>query len=318
MSEQLNIFNDGAVTWNSYGKFEALPEETGNDTLDKIIEISGYSYDPIQDVFYSNMDPWQRKIGYCRFFDEASALTGMIIDCEPIVFNYNNKQWMIGLWKGQYDMVTGAEVGVYNRTPGFNPLSYIFGAFYKSASDAELLQMSCTLKKNGKELFTRRDKHWWLTGFRLGEFSEPSELTMTVTITLLNEIMRDAFIQGLKNAGYSELEFTHSGTTVSFEFGNPHTPQPMTRTKTLERIVQWKNEQLCDRFQEITGSSNTVPEKVKAVEELAPELYAKIIKMGRAKPLYDIYQTALIVTITLLIIIVGMVWSAYSAGSEEN
>lgn len=318
MSEQLNIFNDGAVTWNNYKNLGVLPEETGNDTLDKIIEISGYSYDPKQDVFYSNMDPWQRKIGYCRLFDEASALTGMIIDCEPIVFKHNDKQWMIGLWKGQYDMVTGGEIGVYTRAPKTNPLNLICGAYYKSADNTELLQMSFTLKKNGKELFIRQDKHWWLTGFKLGEFSEPSELTMAVTITLQNEKMLAAFIKGLKNAGYSEQEFTPYGTTVSFEFGTPHTPQPMTRTKTIEWLVQWKNEQLCNEFQEITGSSNTLPEKIKAIEELAPELYAKIMRMGRSKPIYDIYQTALAVTVAVLIIIIGTVWSACTAGSKNK
>ncbi|WP_407313948.1 DUF4474 domain-containing protein [Desulfosporosinus sp. SB140] len=311
MSDKLNIFNDGSITWGSYENFGTLPEETGNDALDKVIEATGYSYDPKQDIFYSNMDPWQRKIGYCHFFDEAAAPTGMIIDCEPIFFNYNNKQWMIGFWKGQYDLVTGSEIGVYTRTPNRNPLNLIFGALYQSATNDELLQMSSTLKKNGKELFTRQDKHWWLTGFKLGEFSQPSELTMAIRITLLNEIMCDAFVEGLKNAGYSEHEFKRNGSTVSFEFVSPHTPQPITRTKTIERIVQWKNEQLCNMYEEITGSSNTLPEKLKAIEELSPKLYEKIINMGRSKPLYDTHQTVLAVAIALLIIIIGAICSVF-------
>jgi hypothetical protein len=308
MSKKFTFNTSGAITWNNYEKFGSLPEETGNEELDKIIEITGYSYDPKQDIFYSNMDPWQRKIGYCHLFDVAAAPMGMIIDSEPIFFNYNNKQWMIGLWKGQYDLVTGAEIGVYTRSPNFNPLRYISGDFYTSANNNERLQMSYTLKKNGKVLFTRQEKHWWLTGFKLGEFSQPSELSMSIMITLQNNLMRDAFIEGLRNSGYSDRDFTHYGTTVSFEFGVPHTPQPITRAKSFEWLIQWKNEELCKKFQEITGSSNSIQDKVKAIEELAPDLYTKITRMGRSKPIYDMYHSTLAVSVTLLLLIIGAVW----------
>lgn len=36
-------------------------------------------------------------------------------------------------------------------------------------------------------------------------------------------------------------------------------------------------------------------DKVNAIEEQAPELYQKIIKMGKAKPLFGIYETVLLV-----------------------
>ncbi|MDQ7094055.1 DUF4474 domain-containing protein [Desulfosporosinus sp. PR] len=311
MSEQINIFDEEPIRWDNYKNFGALPEETGIDALDEIIEITGYSYDPEQDIFYSNMDPWQRKIGYRRFFDEAAAPTGMIIDCEPITFQYNNKEWLIGFWKGQYDLVTGSEIGVYTKSSKRTLSSLIFGTLYQSATNDELLQMSSTLKKNGKELFTRQDKHWWLTGFKLGEFSQPSELTMEISVTLQDQTMCAAFIKGLNDAGYSEQELRRSGLTVSFEFNTPHTPQPLTRTKALERIVQWKNEQLCNMFQEITGSSTTLPEKLKILEQLSPNLYNRIIDMGRSKPLYNLQQTLLAVSIALLIIIIGAVCSIY-------
>ncbi|AFM39517.1 hypothetical protein Desaci_0450 [Desulfosporosinus acidiphilus SJ4] len=309
MPELLTISNSGTFPWESYDKLRNLSDETGDKTLDELIEISGYSYDPVQDIFYSNMDPWQRKMGYCRLFDEAAAPMGMIVDCEPIFFNYNDKQWMIGFWKGQYDLVSGAEIGVYTRTLNGNPLRNIFGAYYQSANDDELLQMSFTLKKNGKVFFSRQDKHWWLTGFKLGEFSQPSELSMTIKLTLNNTIMRDAFIDGLKAAGYSDEEFTYFGTTVGFNFDVPHTAQPITRAKTLEWIIQWKNEQLCKEFQEITGSSTTVPEKIKVIEESAPELYKKVLRMGRFKPLYSMYQAILTAIVALIVIITGAVFS---------
>ncbi len=271
-------------------EFGFLPQRTGYDELDKAIETAGYSYDPRQDIFYSNMDPWQRKVGYCRPYDEAAAPLGMIIDCEPIYFEYSGTKWMIGFWKGQYDLVTGGEIGVYTRGLELTIPGIYSGTFYNCASSAELLPMSYTLKKNGNTLFTRKGEHWWLTGFKLGEFSEPSELTMDIKITLNNEIMRDAFLTGLSDAGYSDVELTIARNTVSFTFDIPHTLQPITRTTATDRIIQRKNKLLCDKYQEITGTSEKIQDKIKVVEEQSPEMYEKIVKIGKSKPLYELYE----------------------------
>jgi hypothetical protein len=215
----------------------------------------------------------------------------MIMDCEPIKFEYDGRKWMIGLWKGQYDLVTGGEIGVYNEAFDFKAFGVFKDTFYHCASNSDLLLMSFTLKKNGKTLFTREGVHWWLTGFKLGEFSEPLELSMDITITLVNSMMRDAFITGLWDAGYSLDEFTKAGNSVSFRFGTPHTAQPLTRTKATDWIIQRKNEQLCLKYQEITEPFNTVQDKVKAIEEQKPKMYQKIIKLGKSKPFYGRYET---------------------------
>jgi len=49
-------------------------------------------------------------------YDEAAAPLGMIVDCEPIHFEYKGKRWLIQFWKGQYDLPTGAEVGYMQPT----------------------------------------------------------------------------------------------------------------------------------------------------------------------------------------------------------
>ena len=290
MSVQITKSKDETVTGRNSNKFSVVPKGTGNDELDKAIETAGYSYDQKQDIFYSNMDPWQRDIGYCRLYDELAAPFGMIIDCEPIHFEYLKKEWMIGFWKGQYDLVTGAEIGVYTRAFDLNILGFFSGGYYDCVSNTDLLKMSYTLKKNGKTLFTREGVHWWLTGFKLGEFSEPSELTMDINITLHNVMMRDAFVTGLWNAGYSLDEFTRDGTTISFTFASPHTPPPITRIPATDRIIQRKNQLLCEKYQEITGTSNNVQDKVKAIEEQAPKMYDKIIRTWQSKQLYEMFS----------------------------
>ncbi len=59
--------------------------------MDKAIVAAGYAYDNKQDIFYSKIDAWQRQMGYCRLYDEAASLMGMVVDSEPVFFEYNNK-----------------------------------------------------------------------------------------------------------------------------------------------------------------------------------------------------------------------------------
>ena len=61
--------------------------------------------------------------------------------------------------------------------------------------------MSYTLYKKDKVLFRYHDIHWWLTGFSLGEFSEPS-ICNEFEINLKDKTMKDAFVEGLINTGY--------------------------------------------------------------------------------------------------------------------
>ena len=117
---------------------------------------------------------------------------------------------------------------------------------------------------------------------------------MDIAITLQNVKMRDAFITGLWNAGYPLDEFTRNGATVCFTFANPHTPPPITRIPATDRLIQSKNELLCEKYQAITGSTNTFLDKVNAIEEQAPEMYDKIIRAGKSKQLYETFSSWLI------------------------
>jgi len=258
------------------------------DELFKTIQDAGYLYDQEQDIFYSSMDPWQKDMGYAAFYDDFAILSGMIIDCEPIKFVYEGKEWLIEFWKGQYGLSTGCEIGVYVKE---NTERNIAGAykdsFYKGVSDEDRLQMAFALKKMGKVLFTRNDKHWWLTGFKLGEFSEPTDLIMDVSITLKDFIMRDEFIKALKNVGYLKNEIFINRTTVSLRFDKPRTQQPSTRIEELDWITQRKNKMLCDKYDEITKGYNNFPDKMNAIENKAPEIYNKIINIGKSKEIFN-------------------------------
>ena len=174
------------------------------------VDAAGFLYDPRQDIIYSKMYPLQRHFGYAYGYDAAALAMNAIIDCEPIFFDYGGKTWMIELWKGQYGLETGCEIGVYNRASGapfpYSILDATVGKrpndpnpshnlFFDCASDSELLTMSSTLYRNGEKLFCRGpERHWWLTGFKWGVLSEPSDLTMDVSITCLDEVMTSALV----------------------------------------------------------------------------------------------------------------------------
>lgn len=264
---------------------------TGNDILDKAIVTAGFAYDLQQDIFFSRMDAWQRHRGYCRLYDEMAAPFGMIIDCEPVYFEYDGKKWLIELWKGQYDLTTGGEVGVYvTEAPDLNVPGIFNGIFYRCAGDEDLLSISFSLEKNDKTLLVRDDRHWWLTGFKLGEFSDPSELKMKVLIALKDEMMCEAFVEGLEKTGYSKSEIVVRGNTVGLEFAETRTRQPSTRTPETDRIIQMKNKLLCDKYLEITGPYDNFPDKMKAIQDKAAELLDKVINIGKPKQLFDMYE----------------------------
>ena len=82
--------------------------------LNADLEETGFAYELKGDYFYSLMNCWQRKVGYCQLYDEAAPLFNMIMDCEPVTFSYAGKRWLIELWKGQYGITTGAEIGIYH------------------------------------------------------------------------------------------------------------------------------------------------------------------------------------------------------------
>ncbi|UWG95342.1 DUF4474 domain-containing protein [Dehalobacter sp. DCM] len=279
----------------------ALPQGTGDPDLDQVIKNAGYAYDPQQDIFYSTVNPWQRRAGYCRLYDEASAPMGMIIDCESINFDYNDQKWMVGFWKGQYDLVTGGEIGLYKGAFHYTLPGLFRGMFYKSVSDDEMIPMSFVLKKNGRILLTREDTHWWLTGFKLGEFSQPWELSMTICLTFPEEAMTAAFIGGLKKAGYSKTEYQVSGSSILINFTSPHTKQPTTRTPSTDSLIQAKNKALCEKYLEITGPYNNILDKMKAIENQAPDLYKNVIKIAKSKAFYEIWIKIILLGLTSLV-----------------
>ncbi len=266
-------------------------DDDDGSTIDELIGTAGYAYNPKKDIFFSTMYAWQRNMGYCRLYDEAAAPLGMIIDSEPIRFSYGGKRWLIEFWKGQYGMTTGCELGVYSSNwPDLNIPGVFDGTFYSCASNKDRLNMGFILYKNGEKIMTRKGKHWWLTGFKLGEFSEPSELSMDVYITLKNRSMRDAFLQSLQKEGYTEGQYEVRGNTVALHYDKPHTRQPYTRSATTDKLMLAQLKRNCEIYQVLTKGFTSLKDKVSAVKEGSPEVYSELFKIGKPASIFSAFD----------------------------
>lgn len=268
------------------GTEEERVEELNND-----LKPFGFAYDLSQDIFYSIMNCWQRNFGYCRLYDEATATFSMIIDCEPIYFRYKGKKWLIEFWKGQYGMTTGGEVGIYYTTgPDLNIPGLFNGTFYKCVNDKDRIDMSFAFRKNGNLLFTRSAHHWWLTGFKLAEFSQPSELTMEIILDLYDRQMAEAFVIGLQEAGYKDGEYAIRGRRVYVHFDKPHNQQPFTRNKLTTSIMQRNNRSYCDAYNQLTQSYISTLDKLSYVKQQSPQMYNKIMSVGKPYQVFESYN----------------------------
>lgn len=208
---------------------------------------AGFSYDPKNDVFYSTKNAWQRSFGYCHLYDVASPIFRMIIDVERVTFYYNNKNWLITFWKGQYGIVTGAEIGVYAT----NQKMINKNTLYLPVKDNEMLDMGFILYKRNEELTRIENRHWWLAVFKLGMFSKPRHLSMDIKLTFPNKEMLNAFLKSFRKIGYKDKHYKIENNTFYFTFKRPKTHKVWTRSWILDGITQRlnrKNAKLYDKY----------------------------------------------------------------------
>lgn len=238
----------------------------------------GFAYNAEKDIFYSTKNAWQKHFGYTYIYDVLAPIFRMIVDTEPIRFFYNNKNWLITLWKGQYGIVTGAEIGVYYT----NQKKVNKKTVYFPVNDSEMLNMSLILYKNGEVIAKAYARHWWLAIFKLGMFSRPSELSMDINITFLNHEMLDAFIESFKKIGYTSENFKVIDNTFCFKYTKSRTRKVWTRSwiaDNIRQIFNRKNVDLYNKYladyiddNKIDDSRTPVNQKLIMVNELLPDL----------------------------------------------
>ena len=178
--------------------------------------VFGYLYDPSEKCFYTAADPWQRNVGYNSIFDTAAPLSLINFDTLRLRFEYDNKDWMIQLWKGQYGLIFyGAEVGVYTK-PKDRTIMH-----YDCASDDEMLKMSMDFLEYKRGTWSKRFSrpygyYWWCTGFVPGnKFGDFSGIGLDMRITAKDYTMLNALKGALDK---NKITYTTKGLDVYFSY----------------------------------------------------------------------------------------------------
>lgn len=242
--------------------------------LNSLIEPFGYCYDNCSDIFISTLDAWQKNFGYCRLYDEAAPSMNMIFDCEPIYFNYQNQTWLIEFWKGQYGINTGAEVGIYHAKSILKKYE-LSTALFSAVPESEMLPISYELtNKDGSAIFCVSKVHWWLASFRMGLFSNPSDLRLKVSIAFPDEEMKRSYINGLLEAGYPADEIYIHHQTVSIFFATPNSSQPIRHIRS--RIATWQNKTFIKLYLFITKPFCHTADRLLYLYYFAPRLFRSI------------------------------------------
>lgn len=233
----------------------------------------GFTFDLNKDLVISKNDSWQRNYGFMDLYDYKAPFFNIVMDSQPIYFEYDKKHYRIEFWKGQYGITTGAEIGIYVRDDTSK-----FKNYYRAANDNERLEMTFELTKKCK-LFRRCDLSWWLTGFDIGVFSKPKDLKMSICLKFPNQEMANAFKKGLINAGYAHDNIEVCDNIICFNYCTPSNYKPNYShklIKCLAQIMNWINVHiyLC-----LTRMFNRTIDKLTYLRYMAPCLYKFIIRL---------------------------------------
>lgn len=249
-------------------------------TLNNLLEPFGYSYSSSQDVLTSRIDAWQGEFGYSSFYDDAASHFGMIIDSLPIYFNYDGKTWLIELWKGQYGINTGCEIGIY-RADRILCESELDNTLFKSVGVEEMPELSFILynSESNTEIARMCEQHWWLTAFKPGLFNNPSKLSLWSCITLRSHSMAAAFFNALIREGYKSNEINFYRNTVSFTFEHPFACTCHNSFRI--RAAQYLNKLLCRLFLFITRPFDFSADRLLYLYYHLPFIFRRILDIRK-------------------------------------
>lgn len=242
-----------------------------------MLEPFGFAYDRQSDSFYSLMDAWQREMGYCRLYDEAAPALGMILDCEPVTFSYGGRRWLIELWKGQYGLSAGGEIGVYSTDREDMQSERFTGVFYDCVPDEQRLPLSFVLRRGEQVLLQRRGVHWWLTGFVLGEIAPPGAVAMDALLSFPDEEMCRAFTGGLRPSATGPRN-TRCWAPAYSSVLRRRTRSRRASRRLSEGVVQRINEENCRLFERATAPYGDTLDKLEYLEAAAPDLFAFFLR----------------------------------------
>ena len=173
----------------------------------------GFNFSLSEMVLYATVECWMRDFGFCLLYDVAATLMPVIYryNTRRFKFDYDGLQWMVQVWKGNYFVANGGEVGLYCREP--RP----YGSYYDCAENDKMLPMEMQVCHGDKVLVNRPLKeHWWVNGFNLsGTMYLPETITLKFSMIMPDKEMLDAFCEAIDNHPQKDVTYTVDGLKVN-------------------------------------------------------------------------------------------------------
>lgn len=199
---------------------QGTPEESTSSTTKPTVPTLPTSTEPTTSIF--DLLSSKRSVGYNKATASSAALPDSYLDTLRVYFTYNNKDWLIEFWKGEYGKThVGGEVGIYtNGTPsstGTSQLSASEGEakVFNAAGHSERLNCSVQLwqyvKSTDPEPISIASTAMKVCqrnyGFKEGVLENVkyrSTIVMSAKIEFPTLDMRDLFTFALAEKGFQE------------------------------------------------------------------------------------------------------------------
>lgn len=248
--------------------------------LKELAEPFGYVYQCCCGFFSSAVCAWQKDAGYTWAYDHMAPRFQMVFDALPVYFNYQGRTWLIEFWKGQYGINTGAEIGVYHSDRLLSESEYRT-ALFQAADKREMLYCSLQLYRENSACVKISERHWWLTAFLPGVFSDPSGLCLKAMICFPDREMLDAFCRGLRRAGYPAEGITVQNRCLSFTFRHPAETQYGFLTRLWRRLSQCLNRMNCRLFAWVTRPFDCAEDRILFLYFYLPFCFRRLLRLRR-------------------------------------
>lgn len=174
---------------------------------------SGFNFSITEMMVYATSEAWMRDFGFCVFYDIAANSMPLLwhYNTRRFKFDYDGLEWMVQIWKGNYLIANGAEVGLYNRESGS------FGTFYNSAQNDQMIPMSMQLYAGDKLIVNQEEQlHWWINGFEISGVHYPvSSLSLFFTFEMPDEEILNAFCESIDKNYRKDVKYMVDGLKVT-------------------------------------------------------------------------------------------------------
>lgn len=296
-------------------KVNCMTVSEKKELLDSFAGPAGYRYEPSQDIFTAKIDAPQKSLGYTSLYDLSAPYFKMVFDYETVYFDYRGRTWLIEMWKGQYGINTGCELGIYYADEIIPPEKYHATLFHavdaRDMPDIFLkLNRHCKQSQSGQsgglspqrrragndgspegcgvccslqysQLGHMQGRHWWLTIFRMGCFTKPSELFVNTAIRFPDHRMMAKFVESFQRT-LPDTAIKTGGLSVYFTFDQSRRKYSLFR-RIVRRMALLSCRFYCRWFNYLTRPFEKSGDKLVYAYCYLPLIIKRMFRQGSKK-----------------------------------